>query len=119
MKRSTIIVLVILALLVSMLPVSAAFAAKATPNTKLTIVNRTSAVIYLSMISSKGLHYSFDIPNRGNAVTLTIPQDSIYSYHAQTSCGLMTGVWNMSKNRWATFYCPSEGSTIHFRSPSR
>jgi len=118
MKRSTIIVIVLLALLVSMLPVSAAFAGKSTPNAKLTVVNHTGGEIAISMISSTGMHYNFNIKNSGtNQFALMVPQGFYYTYHAVTPCGLKVGLWNMSKNRFAIFSCPKEGMLIQFVSP--
>ncbi|MEI7846865.1 MAG: hypothetical protein WCK35_13775 [Chloroflexota bacterium] len=115
MKKTTIVTLIIIALLMSMLPMSTAFAAKTAPESKITVFNHTHGTVSLAITDSKGFHYFFSFANSGtNVYEEFVPQGNVYSYYLVTRCETTNGLWNMSRNRQVELYCPAEGLDLHF-----
>ncbi|MEI7846862.1 MAG: hypothetical protein WCK35_13760 [Chloroflexota bacterium] len=116
MKKVTLITIVILALLVSMLPVSTVLAGKGVINTEITLNNRTKGVVVVTMINSKGqrLFYSFD---PGYVYHQAVPQ-GVYEYYIVTRCKNEVGRWNLTRNKAIDLYCPSEGLDVQLLPPT-
>ncbi len=118
MKKITLVTIIILALLISMLPVSTAFAAKAAPETQIQVFNHTKGEVNLSLTDAKGFHYFFSFADAGtNMYAEVVPQGQYYSFYLVTRCNTIAGVWNMSKNRILDLYCPGEGLDPQFNGP--
>jgi hypothetical protein len=118
MKKVTVITIVILALLMSMLPMSTAFAAKPTPTTDVTFHNRTHGTIALQLIDPNGFHYFYSFANSGlNEYTVSVPEGKYYSYYLVTKCTTEVGTWNLTRNRFVEVYCPTEGVDAQFHAP--
>jgi len=106
MKKSAIVTLVILALLVSMLPMSTAMAAKPA-KVSIFVNNATGGTVALTLVGASGYQNNFSYLPGMSATSLV---EGIYSYRASTPCGLKIGKFNLTRNRQLEFFCP-KGST--------
>lgn len=99
MKKNTIIILVILALMVSMLPFSTAFAKPS--STVITVRNQTGSPVTL-VIQNASATRMFTVANGGSEITVA---SDYYTYVAQTVCGVKSGKFNMSRMAVLHFSC--------------
>ncbi len=105
MKKFAIVTLVILALLVSMLPISGVMAAKPA-KVSIYVNNATGGTVALALVGASGYQNNINYLPGMSATTLT---EGIYSYRANTPCGLKIGKFNLTRNRQLEFFC--KGST--------
>lgn len=108
MKKSTLIVVVIIALLVSMLPMSTAFASKGVQYSTVTINNRTKGVVVLTAIDAKGFRYFYTF-DAGYVYKITVPQGN-YEFFVTSPCKDYTNQYNLTRNKTLNFYCAKGGS---------
>ncbi len=113
MKSKVVIIIVVLALLVSMLPLSSVLAAKAVPTVLIISHNQTGKTISLVLTPKGGSPFFFSF--KPGYSTDTVPE-GIYQYYYQTACGIQVGVWNMTRNRTLTTYCAKEGREVNLHS---
>lgn len=99
MKKITFITIIILALMFSMLPVSAAFA-KAS-SAVISVRNQTGAAVDLVIQNSA---FSRQYQFAAGAIEISLPA-STYSYVAKTACGLKVGTINLSRAGVLHFSC--------------
>ena len=116
MKKITLITIVILALLVSMLPINTAFADKGVVYSEITLNNRTKGVVVVTMINNKGqrLFYSFD---PGYVYHQAVPE-GVYEYYLVSRCLNEVGRWNLTRNKALDLYCPGEGLDVQLIAPN-
>ncbi|MEI6290520.1 MAG: hypothetical protein WCP19_08815 [Chloroflexota bacterium] len=108
MKKATLITIIILALLVSMLPMSSAFAAKPTPMVKVTVFNHTKGTINMSLTDFNGFHYYATFANSGsNTYSMEVPEGKYYSYYIMTPCDTLVGTQALTRNWTFDLYCNS------------
>jgi len=99
MKKTALVTIVILALLISMLPMSMASAKAYAP--VITVRNQTGSAVTLVVQNAKmNKHYTF----ADNVTKFQIPAGT-YSYVAQTACGNKYGTLNMSRTAILHFSC--------------
>ena len=111
MKARFVILFVVLALLVSMLPMSSAFAAKATPKVDVIVHNQTKGTISLTLTDSIGNPYFFTFKpefTSGGSVP-----EGVYSYYLLTPCGYQRGTWSLTRTKQLTLYCAKEGRQVN------
>ncbi len=104
MKKTTLIVVVILALLVSMLPMSTVFASKGVQYSTITVNNRTKGVVVLTAIDAKGFRYFYTF-DAGYVYKISVPQGN-YEFFVTSPCKDYTNQYNLSRNKTLNFYCP-------------
>jgi len=101
MKKTVFVTFVILALLVSMLPISAALA-KSPGSAAITVRNQTGGKVTLVLLNSANSRHEFTFS--GSATKISMPV-GFYSYVAETICGTKSGVVNMTRAAVLHFSC--------------
>ena len=114
MKSKVVIMIVVLALLVSMLPMSSVLAAKAVPTVLIISHNQTGKTISLVLTPKGGGNPSFFSFKPGYSTDSIA--EGVYRYYYQTACGIEVGIWNMTRNRTLTTYCAKEGREVNLHS---
>ena len=106
MKKIALVTLVILALLVSMLPLSSAMAASAAKSSVGTstvfIRNQTGAPVTIRLMNAAGAMQQFSLPT--GSYYMTFPAYT-YSFVANTSCGNRYGSLNLTRKAVLYFSC--------------
>ena len=110
MKKIVLVTLVILALLVSMLPMSTALAAKSRPPTAVFIKNQTGAPITL-VLTSASARQNITLPTGSYYITVPVAN---YTYVAATACANRSGSLNLTRRAQLYFSCKSAGEQIVF-----
>ena len=110
MKKFAVITIVILALMVSMLPMNTAFAKASTP--LITVRNQTGAPVTL-VIQNAVKTRSFTFAT--GAAVISVSADT-YSYVAETACGNKYGTLNMSRAAVLHFSC-AKGALVKIARP--
>ena len=103
MKKSIVVTIIILTLLVSMLPVSTAFAKDGGVVT-VGVRNRSGGTLSLILTDAKGLYttlYSFGDPGYYN-INVTV---GWYDFKASTICGASSGRIFIDKGKAMSFHC--------------
>ena len=111
MKAKSFVLLVVLALMVSMLPMSSAIAAKATPKVGIIVHNQTSGSISLTLTDSIGNPRFFTFKSEYTPAVF-VP-GGIYKYYLLTPCGYQSGIWNLTRTKQLTLYCAKEGRQVN------
>ncbi len=101
MKKTVFVTFVILALLVSMLPISAALA-KSPGFASIAVRNQTGGAITLVLLNSANSRHEYKF--FGGATKISIPV-GFYTYVAETVCGAKSGVVNMTRMAVLHFSC--------------
>lgn len=106
MKKNLFVVFIVLALLVSMLPVGNVFA-KASQDITITVRNQTRGVASLLLIDNNGnrRYYTFQ---PGDIAVELVPVGR-YAYFLSTPCGNETGAYNLNRHKQLDLYCAKEG----------
>lgn len=103
MKRFIFVTLIILALIISMLPMSSVFAKREVGFVNIEVRNMTGSSISVIITDSLGLYsqlYNYE-PGIWN---LNI-QMGAYIYNASTSCGMVSGSANFDRAKKFAFHC--------------
>ena len=113
MKKIALVTLVILALLVSMLPMSTAMAAKKDPGTTAVFIkNQTGAPITLVLTTGIGSQrQQITLPTGSYYITVPVAN---YTYVAATACANRSGSLNLTRRAQLYFSCKSAGEQIVF-----
>jgi hypothetical protein len=110
MKARLVILFVVLALLVSMLPMSSAFAHKVTPKVDVIVHNQTAGTITLTLTAKTGSYYFTFKPEFNSGATVPA---GVYSYYLLTPCGYQHGIWSLTRTKQLTLYCAKEGREVN------
>ncbi len=102
MKKITIVLFTILALLFSMLPISSAAAKKDTGNVFLYVRNRTGGLVHIVLTNANGKKLVFDYPV--GMAKETMPQGK-YGYYIITPCQKLSGDINLNVTKQLFFAC--------------
>ena len=116
MKKTLFFAFLVLALLVSMLPMQSAFAAKV-GTTPLNIRNKTGGIIDLYMINTVTGAKKY-VTFSSNTYNTTITS-GIYSYSATTACGPKHGTVNLTRDAQLLFSCNAKAGERLFTAHSR
>ena len=111
MKIRVVMILVVMALLVSMLPMSGALAAKVSPKVGVIVHNQTKGTISLTLTDSIGNPYFFTFKPEFTSGA-TVPA-GVYSYYLLTPCGYQHGIWSLTRTKQLTLYCAKEGRQVN------
>lgn len=112
MKKSIIITMVVLALIISLLPISSAFAKRETGFVNIEVRNMTNAPVSILFTDSLGLFSHLYVYEPG-IWNLNI-QKGEYVYKASTSCGAVSGTANFDRSKKMAFHCsPGAVSSIY------
>jgi len=111
MKKIAFVTLVILALLVSMLPISSAMAAKV-GTSALMIRNQTGAPIAITFTNTAGAKQQYTWA--AGTYWKSVPAYS-YTYVANTACGTRAGSVNLTRQARLYFSCKSGEEVVSKR----
>ena len=114
MKKQFVVVLVILALLMALTPVSSALAGKADTMVVLSVRNRTGATINLDLINAAGYHQYFNLIDGWSQIVVA---QGVYDYYASLPCDKKIGTINMNVAKDLILLCKS-GTQIQFVPPT-
>ena len=103
MKRSIFVTLIILALIVSILPISSALAKREVGFVNIEVRNMTGNSISMVITDSLGLYSHLYVYEPG--VWILNIQQGEYVYNASTSCGATGGTANFDRAKKMTFHC--------------
>lgn len=111
MKKNLLVVVIVLALLVSMLPASSAFAAS-TGSSALNIRNKTGGVVTILLINSVTGDKKY-VTFSANTYNTSLSSAS-YSYTATTACGQKNGFVNLTRKAQLMFSCNTAAGVRFF-----
>lgn len=115
MKKTIFVTIIILAMLISLLPMSSAFAKREVGFVNVEVRNLTNTPISVVITDSMGLYshlYAFE-PGIWN---ISI-QKGHYSYLASTSCGMVSGTANFDMSKKLAFHCKPGVESSVYRAP--
>ena len=113
MKKNLLVVMIVLALLVSMIPATSAFAAS-TGTSVLSIRNKTGAAINVLFINSVTGDKQYITLSANTAYYSSIASAS-YNYTATTACGEKNGFVNLTRKAQLVFSCNAAATDRFFR----
>lgn len=111
MKKNLFAIIIILALLVSMLPMQSVFAASQGTST-INIRNKTGGTINLLLINTATGKKSY-VSLKADTYWVSLPSGS-YTYAASTPCSQKSGFLNLTRKAELLFTCTA-GQTLHFK----
>ncbi|MEI6291576.1 MAG: hypothetical protein WCP19_14205 [Chloroflexota bacterium] len=116
MKKTFFVTLIILALIISLLPLSSAFAKREVGFVNVEVRNMTGAPISVVITDALGLYSNLYTYEPG-IWYLTI-QKGEYLYNASTSCGMVSGSANFDRTKKLAFHCrPGAESSVYRAAP--
>lgn len=109
--KKAVSITVILVILLSMLPVSAAFA-KSGGSSLLSVRNRAGGDVTITLYSDSGSNtLTYEVGTYFSSVGA-----GTYSFYAVTPCGVQSGIINLTRNKQLYFSC-NKGRTIQLQVP--
>ncbi len=112
MKKVSLVLMLVLAMLFSMLPSGAALAKSSEPIV-VNVRNRSGANVTLTLKSADGSK-TLTLPEGAYNLSLT---SGTYSYYAATACGTQTGVFSLTQPKQLFFFC-NPAREIKIQKPS-
>jgi hypothetical protein len=113
-KAITLSAITILAMLISIFPMSTAMASRDATQVTIKIKNQTGGTVLVRLTDENGKSLFFEY---GPGHTNTVVFESRFQYYASTPCGNQSGVFNVNVTKELFFSCGAAGLDVKLLVP--